>query len=61
MADSSRRNSILHTTLEQKQGVAALNPFHKGQVDWWNNLPPVAVTLSLKKAKPSAVTKTPFA
>jgi hypothetical protein len=37
------------------------NPFHKGQVAWLDNLPPVALTPSLKNSKSSAPTKIPLA
>jgi hypothetical protein len=36
------------------------NPFHEGQVSWWDNLLPVAITLGLKKSRPSATTKIPL-
>jgi hypothetical protein len=36
-------------------------PFHNGQVSFWDNLPPVAITPSLKKTRPSVVIKIPLA
>jgi hypothetical protein len=37
------------------------NPFHKGHIALWDNLPPVATTPSLKESRPSASTNTPLA
>jgi hypothetical protein len=37
------------------------NPFHKGHVAWWDNLPPVATTPSLKTSRTSAAINTPLA
>jgi hypothetical protein len=44
-----------------KYWAAGSDPFHKGQVAWWDNLPPVAITPSLKKLRRSAATKIPLA